>query len=265
MQHQLLKQVLAALDNDNRSNLYELVLQTLRSRDPAHQRHRDSLLSRIPDVLDALSEQSSEALATGAIKVAAATYQSELRTLILPQNGFHFAGTSASLSQLEDFSIARMGHKIQEVAPNLWQLLGDLLDADPLHRQASMGGDTNIEMEVDIEPSNIAAAIFGNDEGSDDEGEGSDEEGDVASGAVGESADAEDGTTENLGDTEEGAAADKGSRKHHYRKKNPARRNAVLLFIVSVNITCKIATTYREVTGLKEAGCYSELDGQQLE
>ena len=89
----------------------------------------------IPDVLDALSEQSSEALATGAIKVAAATYQSELRTPILPQNGFHFAGTSASLSQLKDFSIARMGHKIQEVAPNLWQLLGDLLDA---HRDTTL-------------------------------------------------------------------------------------------------------------------------------
>jgi len=48
--------------------------------------------------------------------------------LIHPQNGFHFTGTSASLAQLEDFSIARMGRKIQEVAPNLWQLLGDLLE-----------------------------------------------------------------------------------------------------------------------------------------
>ena len=84
MQHQLLKQVLAALDNDNSSTLYELVLQALRSQDPAHQRHCASLLSRIPDVLDALSEQSSEALATGAMRVAAATYQFELRMLIHP-------------------------------------------------------------------------------------------------------------------------------------------------------------------------------------
>ena len=131
MQHQLLKQVLAALDNDNSSTLYELVLQALRSQDPAHQRHRASLLSHIPDVLDALSEQSSEALATGAMRVAAATYQFELRSLIHPQNGFHFAGTLASLGQFEDFSIASMGQKIQEVAPNLWQRLGNLLDADP--------------------------------------------------------------------------------------------------------------------------------------
>jgi hypothetical protein len=247
MQHQLLRQVLAALDNDNSSTLYELVLQTLRSQDPAHQRHRASLLSRIPDVLDALSEQSNEALATGAIRVAAATYQSELRKLILPQNGFHFTGTSASLSQLEDFSIARMGRKIQEVAPNLWQLLGDLLNADPLRMgQAPIGGDTNFEMEVDVEPSNIATAIFGNDESSDDEssdGEGSDEEGDV--GRAGGSADVEEG---NLAD-EEGAAAEMGSRKRRYQKKNPTRRNAVLLFVVSASEKFKMTMTYRSVRG----------------
>ena len=138
MQHELLKQVLTALDNDNSSTLYEFVLQTLPSWDPTHQRHWASLLSHIPHVLDALSEKSSEALATGAIQVAAATCQFELRALIHPQNGFHFTGTSASLDQLEDFSIIRMGHKIQEVAPNLWQLLGDLLNAD----QRSRGSDT---------------------------------------------------------------------------------------------------------------------------
>ena len=141
MQHPLLKQILAALDRGNSSTLFELVLQTLRSQDPAHQRHRASLLSQIPEVLDALSEQSSEALAAGAMRVATATYQFELMTLIHPQHGFHFAATSASLGQLEDFSIARMGRKIQEVAPNLWQLLGDLLDADPSRmRHAPMGG-----------------------------------------------------------------------------------------------------------------------------
>ena len=67
MQHQLLKQVL--VDNYNSSTLYEPVLQTLQSQDPAHQRHCASLLSHTPDMLDALSEQSSEALATGAITV----------------------------------------------------------------------------------------------------------------------------------------------------------------------------------------------------
>ena len=87
-------------------------------------------------------------------------------------------------------------------------------------------------MEIDVEPSNIAAAIFGNDKSSDDEGsesEGTDEEGDV-----GGSADVEDGGTESENATEGGTATDTdGSRKHHYRKQNPARRNTVLLFIVS--------------------------------
>jgi hypothetical protein len=255
MQHQLLKQLLSALDNDNNSTLYELVLQTLRSRDPTHQRHQASLLSRIPDVLDALSEQSSEVLAAGAMRVAAATYQFELRTLIHPQNGFHFAGTSASLGQLEDFSIARMGRKIQEVTPNLWRLLGDLLNADPSRmRHAPMGGDMNFEMEVDVEPSNIAAAVFGNDKGSDNDSadnEGSDKESDV--GMVGESADVEDGGLANSSgeDVTEGEAATgtDSNQKHCYRKQNAVRRNAVLLFIVSAKLTCETTTTYQSNRG----------------
>jgi hypothetical protein len=196
-------------------------------------------------VLDALSEQSSEALAAGAIRVAAATYQFELRMLIHPQNGFHFAGTSASLGQLEDFSIARMGRKIQEVAPNLWQLLGDLLDADPSRvRHAPMSKDMSFEMDIDVEPSNIAAGVFGNDEGSDRE-DSDDEGSDV--GGIGGSSDVEDGSAANSAgeDVTEGAATDTdGSRKRRYRKQNPARRNAILLFIVSVKFTCEMTTTY---------------------
>ena len=85
MHYQLLKQVLTTLNNDNSSTLYDLVLQTLRSQDPAHQRHHASLLSCILDVLDTLSEQSTEALATRAIRVAAATYQFKFRMVIYPQ------------------------------------------------------------------------------------------------------------------------------------------------------------------------------------
>jgi hypothetical protein len=174
--------------------------------------------------------------------------------LIHPQNGFHFAGTSASLGQLKDFSIARMGRKIQEVAPNLWQLLGDLLDADPSRvRHAPMSKDMSFEMEIDVEPSNIAAGVFGDDEGSDREDsddEGSDKESDVR--GVGGSSNVEDGSAANSADEDvtEGTTTDMdGSWKHHYRKQNPARRNAILLFIVSVKFTCEMTTTYQSNRG----------------
>ena len=49
-------------------------------------------MPRIPDVLDVLPKQSSEALATGAMRVAAAMYQLELKTLIHPQNDRIFSG-----------------------------------------------------------------------------------------------------------------------------------------------------------------------------
>ena len=195
-------------------------------------------------MLDALSEQFTEALAAGAIRVAVATYQLELRMLIHPQNDFHFTGTSASLGQLKDFSIARMGWKIQEVAQNLWQLLGDLLDADPLHvRHAPMSKGMSFEMEIDVEPSNIAAGVFGNDEGSD-------KESDV--GGVGRSSDVEDDSAADSAgeDVTKGTATNMdGSCKHHYQKQNPARRNAILLFIVSVTFTCEMTTTYQSNRG----------------
>src|SRR6202040_3418024 len=49
MNHQLLNQILAALDNDHNSTVYELFLQTLRSQDTMHSHHRNSLITRIPD------------------------------------------------------------------------------------------------------------------------------------------------------------------------------------------------------------------------
>ena len=139
-----------------------------------------------------------------------------------------------------------MGHKIWEVAPNLWQLLGDLLNAGPsCVRHAPMGMDACFKMEVDVDPSNIAAAIFGNDnEGSDSES--SDEEGNVR--GVGGGTDVKDCSMEDV--TEEGATTDTdGNQKCHYQKQNPMRKNAVLLFIVSVQFTCKMPTAHQSIRG----------------
>src|ERR1700720_510962 len=108
--------------------VYELFLQTLRSQDTAHSRHRNSLITRIPDML---SEQSNGELEVCASRVATATYHSEIQSLIQPSSGFHFRGSTACLAQLENFSISQMAKKIMGVAPNLWHLLGVLLDADP--------------------------------------------------------------------------------------------------------------------------------------
>jgi hypothetical protein len=85
----------------------------------------------MPDLFSLLSEQSPKQLELTITRTAAATYQNEVQDLIQPQTGFHFTGNKTNLSQLKTFSIAQMGVKSQEVAPNLWDLFGILLDADP--------------------------------------------------------------------------------------------------------------------------------------
>jgi hypothetical protein len=92
------------------------------------------LITRIPNILDILSEQSNGELEVCASRVATETYRSEIQSLTQPNSGFHFQGSTACLAQLENFSIMQMAKKITEIAPSLWHLLGVLLDADPSQR-----------------------------------------------------------------------------------------------------------------------------------
>jgi hypothetical protein len=182
MQHQLVVQILAALDGDHNATIYDLVVQTLRSQGSTHIRHQRSILDRIPDLLDLLSERASNQLALSVVKAASSTYKSELQSLILKQSGFHFSGNKAGLSQLEDFSIMQMGHKIQDLAPNLWTLLGSLLDVEPDRRRTAPAEET-IDEDTEMELADIATAVDGNDDGS-DESEGEEAEGKVAGAAA---------------------------------------------------------------------------------
>ena len=96
----VLQQILTALNCDNKSTLYDVILQTLQSQNPAHQHHCDSILLHIPDVLDVLSEHSNDALVIGAMRIATAMYQAEVQSLIQQHSGFNFKGTTASLALL---------------------------------------------------------------------------------------------------------------------------------------------------------------------
>ena len=62
-----------------------------------------------------------------------------------------------------------MANKIVEVAPNLWHLLGVLLDADPSRRRVAAAEDMDVVEDAEVELEDIATAAFGNDEGSVDE------------------------------------------------------------------------------------------------
>jgi hypothetical protein len=226
MDQHLLNQILNSLNNAHGTTLYDMVLQILRSRDMMHSHHRASMLDRIPDLLNLLSEQSPRQLEAAVIATAAATYQIEVQDLIQPQTGFHFTGNRTNLRQLETFSITQMGVKIREVAPNLWNLFGILLDADPNRRRTAPNDDA-MDEDVEMELVDIATVVSGNDEGSEEEGSGDESGGE---------ADAGDKEAGNDGE-QDGGNPEPLLKKRRYRKQNRARRNGILLFIVSQALT----------------------------
>jgi hypothetical protein len=193
MQHQLLAQILAALDGDHNTSIYDLVVQTLWSQESTHIHHQRSILDQIPDLLDFLSEQVSSQLVLSLVKAASFTYKSKLQNLILKQSGFHFGSNRTGLSQLEGLSITQMGWKIQDLAPNLWTLLRSLSDMEPAH-WCTAPAEEMFDEDTEMELADIAMAINGNDDGSDElEGEEAEEEAEeaVAVGSEGATSDDE--------------------------------------------------------------------------
>ena len=219
MDRKLLDQILDALTNAHGMSLYDMVLETLRSCDVRHGCHRASILNQMPDLFSLLSEQSPQQLEVAITMTAAAIYRNEVQDLIQPQTGFHFTGNKTNLKQLETFSITQMGVKIQEVAPNLWNLFGTLLDADPNRRRTAPSDEVTDE-DVEIELADIASAVSRNDEGSEEEDSG--DEG-------GSEADPGDEEMGNDGPEQDSSASEPLLKKRRYRKQNRARRNGNML------------------------------------
>ena len=192
-------------------------------------------------MFDLLSEQSNKDFTTSVVKAATAVYQEEIQILVLKQSGLHFDGSHMGLSQLEGFSIAELGRKIQHLAPHLWYLVGCLLDVVP---DCCCTAPTNIMVDEDIEMelADIATAVEGNDEGSeesdDDESDGDEtiERANVEKDAAEDADDdgiASEGDEVQPNEEAENETQQPEIKKRRYRKQNRARRNAALIYIVS--------------------------------
>ena len=221
MNWKLLDQILDALTNANGMSLYDMVLETLWSCDVRHGCHHASILNQMPDLFSLLLEQSPQQLEVAITMTAAATYRNEVQDLIRPQTGFYFTGNKTNLNQLETFSITQMGVKIQEVAPNVWNLFGILLDAD-LNQWCTAPSDEVTDEDVEIELADIASAVSRNDEGSEEEDSG--DEG-------GSEADPGDQQMGNDGE-QDSSASEPLLKKQCYCKQNCAQHNRILMFIV---------------------------------
>ena len=57
-------------------------------------------------------------------------YSREMRTMATSFAGWHFSARSAAAEQLQHFDIVKMGERMSEQAPLLWELWSQLLTAD---------------------------------------------------------------------------------------------------------------------------------------
>jgi hypothetical protein len=209
--------------------LFDLLVFTLRTQLPRHAHNRAVLQTRTEDILDLWSEQFPSAVQQWSVKVATETYRMELMELIQPHAGFHFRGSRACLDQLESFSMVETGNRIKHKAPNLWDLLGILLDANPDRRRAKPQINHVADEDVEMDLGEIGGLkddweqwhkLLSDDEESDGEHED----------------DADDNAPATLSSDEDDNSEDEGpvrSEKKKRRRQNPAKRNAVLLAVVS--------------------------------
>ena len=81
-----------------------------------------NIFKAAPDTLNATSKW--------VFQVAEAGYQSQIKALTAKDSGFHFFTQNISEEQLRDFSMEDTSKRMQNHAPDLWNLLGALLAAD---------------------------------------------------------------------------------------------------------------------------------------
>lgn len=146
------QKVLGILDT-NSASIIDLLVFILRTKLPDHEHQRNALRLRTNDIMDLWSEQLPNESRDWAVTAATETYRGEVEDLIQPNRGFHFKATHANLEQLKSFSMGDMGKKIKTVAPNLWTLLGVLLDARSISRRRAkpkVGHSTQPNEDVEM-------------------------------------------------------------------------------------------------------------------
>ncbi len=128
--------IVDVLDRNNQS-LLDLIRETLRHGGNVVNmlQHRRSMTLNIAAMIDLLKEQAEEDVNEQAMQVARITCQTELQELILKRHELHFGATSATLDQLETFSIEGLASTMKDVCPNIWSLLTLLLDVNPERRR----------------------------------------------------------------------------------------------------------------------------------
>lgn len=86
-----------------------------------------------------------------AYKATTTAYVHEVCKASSEDSGSHFNISHTSVTQLEEFSVEKMGKQMEEYAPNIWKLLSALLDARHVRTHVDKDGDQIMDTKGDDE------------------------------------------------------------------------------------------------------------------
>ena len=188
-------------------------------------------------MLDLWSEQYPSETGEWALRAGVEAYRAELLRLIQQNAGFHFRNTQANLEQLETFSMVEMGKKIKELTPNLWMLLGQLLDVNPNRKRAALStAHTTVDEDAEMDLGEIRGKGHTASKGEEDWSmlESEREDSDISnSESEAEDLDSTDSSDDDV-INEPDSRGQKPRHVHRRQKQNPSKRNAILMSIVSI-------------------------------
>jgi hypothetical protein len=195
---------------DNNFTIPTLIRSVLESSSNSHYACQESLLFGATDICSdlfrALESKDSKTISSWVFDVVTKKLCREVTELARKENGLHFNASNTTAEYLEGSFMVNASQKIKKVAPDLWVLLYDLLDANPLRRRTM--------------PTKNDAEII--------EGLAADAEGDL--GEIGE--DVRDDDTNMNEDLEDDVPGDEQQSRAKKRRIRAATRNSALLTIV---------------------------------
>ena len=126
--------VLSALDGASISDFLSSLLESPSlANHPAVNRFK----LEVPSVLKLLYNcpGTHTSMVESSHKFMTQKYSDEVTCLVSKANGWHFSAQHTSAEQLQAFSLKDMAQRLMVQAPLLWDLLGNLLQADPLRER----------------------------------------------------------------------------------------------------------------------------------
>jgi hypothetical protein len=112
----------------------ESFVQHLLSEPGAVEQHYISnFINMLPHLLQhlATNPQTQSMVNTWIKETYLGTLKSQVCELTKPKHGFHFTATSITAEQIQECSINHIEEGIVQHAPELWELVGELLQAGP--------------------------------------------------------------------------------------------------------------------------------------